>query len=46
MNKKFYETPSTEQLKIVVEAGFLTVSGGESGANASAMNSDSWDSWD
>ena len=49
MNKKMtYEAPVTEQMEVRLEKGLLNLSGGEGGANASAMTNDSstFDSWD
>lgn len=49
MNKKMtYFAPETEQMEVRLEKGLLNLSGGEGGANASAMTNDSstFDSWD
>ena len=48
MKKKMtYVAPETEQMEVKVESGFLNISGGSGGAEASKMgNTVDWDSWD
>lgn len=47
MEKKLlYTTPETELIEVRTEASLLTVSGGSSGANGSAMGNVDWDAWD
>lgn len=46
--KQFYTAPEVEQIEVRLENGLLNLSGGEGGANASAMTNDTstFDAWD
>lgn len=46
--KMIYEAPAAEQMEVRLEAGLLTLSGGEGGASASAMTNDTttFEDWD